>query len=237
MMGGLYDVVISNGIGNLLSGADATLLSNGQGDTLFGGVSGSTLISTNGSAVASYSATGVVVNLQAGEATYGASLADTLIGINKIALNGSEETLIAGNEGGQIMLASPADNTLVGNGQTKISYVNAQSNIVLDLGAGLAGLNGVNDTLIGVTWAEVDGSNETLTGGNGVDELVSVGNNNIMIAGRGAEYLLSSGYGDTLIGGSGSNTLTETGSGNTLIGGSGESTLTSNGGNLSLIHI
>lgn len=238
MYADVANTVISSGSNaRLFSNANDVFISSGANATLFGHLGSNTLISSNGDAVASYSATsGLVIDLDAGVAKDASGHSDTLIGINDIdVVGGGNNTLIA-HSGAMKIAASPADNTLVGSlGRTKVSYRTTKTGVVLDIGAQLIFLNGARDVLIGISRAELWGNLNALIGASGVDEISAFGNSNTLIAGSGAEYLASSGQGNTLIGGSGSSTLTSRGGGNTLIGGSGLTTLRSGGSSNTLI--
>jgi Ca2+-binding RTX toxin-like protein/subtilisin-like proprotein convertase family protein len=230
-----HSTLISSGSGDALYAATGDrVVSSGADDLLYSAPAGNTLTSTNGAAVAVYSGSGIMIDLDAGTARDQSGNVDTLVGVHKLDIAGTHETLIGRRA--DMTLTAPGGNTLIGSaGATKVSYVNgntANFDFVLDLATGEMVAGGASDTLIGITRAEVNAAYYgTLIGGDSVDELSSVGNYNTMIAGSGAEFLSSEGQGNTVIGGSGAGTLMATGSGNTLVGGSGVNTLMSSGGN------
>ena len=236
------------------NGAD-TLTAASAEDTLIGNAAGSTLIDNGGFGsgnVAAYTADNVVVDLNANTATVnGSSVSDTLVGIHAVEALGTNDTLI-GNSGfqnttltalvgGNTLIAGGAFTTLFGlaNGATLMAgsgdfgpeTLYEANNLVVNLAAGTAAVNGsgISDTLVGLQLVTISGDNSTLVGGGEGDSLTAGGANNLVIAGGGDETLTTFGETNTLVGGSGTDVLRSSGFFNTLIAGSGVNFLSSTG--------
>ena len=230
---GAYDTVLAG------SGMD-TLFSIGSLNSLVGG-SGADLLRTSGQN-------------------------DVLIagsGRQTLRSLGTANTLVAGGSA-DLLTTTGVDDSLVGNalgstldatGGVGAVAVYAIDNVTVDLGSGLARINGnsLADTITGITSAAVSGSGDTiiagaansvlsanglndkLIGGGGTNTLLASGSNDVLLAGNGVDLLSSSGIGNTLIAGSGADVLTTSGTGDLLQGGSSLDTLSSSGSGNTLV--
>jgi Ca2+-binding RTX toxin-like protein len=141
-----------------------------------------------------------------------ADVADTLIGgsgTDTLLSGGTADTLIAGS-GSDLLLSTGNGDILIGNGGgstldgaealSSLALYTA-SNIVVDLSAETAKVNGSSssDTLLGITSAEVTGAGDTLIGGNGVDNLIFSGVGETLIAGDGLTTVTDQGRNGSLI--------------------------------------
>jgi Ca2+-binding RTX toxin-like protein len=213
-------------------GSGDTLIGGAALSTFTSSAAGNTLIAGSGGAMAAYAGSNVTVDLRANQASVnGANVHDVLIGITEATV-GSDDTLIGGG-GADILISEGTGNTLIagsgrntllgdygdtlvgnGNGSTLIGQLlgdpatqafYAGSGMIVDLSAGIAGANGgaTQDTLIGITYAALAGSNSTLLGGNVSDTLVAAGSNETLIGGTAQTTLVGNGIGNTLIAGAG----------------------------------
>jgi GH24 family phage-related lysozyme (muramidase) len=249
------DVLTSAGKQNTLIavGGQDTLVSSGSNDVLFGNAAGSTLDGSNGIGVlAAYSIDDVTVDLGGGTATVnGSGISDILIGITTLTAFGTNDTLIGG-AGLTTLVGQVNGNTLVaGTGQTVAFY--RQDNVIVDLAAATATLNGASDTLVGINDVVLGGASDTAFAGGGTDTLTATGvsdtliggadpvtllaggHSNVLTAGAGATVLSSNGESNTLIAGSGTDVLSTSGLSDTLLAGSGTDTLSSDGSNNILV--
>lgn len=134
-------------------------------------------------------------------------------------LNGIDNTIVAAGSGNTLeggagvttLMSSAAGNTLIGTaGQTVADY--SGSNLTVNLQAGTATINGLatsgEDTLIGITAAQVTGLDDTLIGSDGSvlsdvglgDTLFANGSHDVLKAGSSFSTLGSNAGGNTLIG-------------------------------------
>ncbi len=243
---GVQTLSATGSLDSLMAGSGAdSLVASGTNDTLFGNATGATLNGTAGTgAVAAYAINNVAVNLASGTAAVnGASVSDTLLGINAVKVlgtgdtiiggagtetlssSGSNNTLIAGtgldtlssSGTGDVLESNASGNTLKSTGTlTVASY--ALSNATVNLATGSAKINGasIGDTLTGIKRVSVTGNDDTL------------------IAGAGAEVLAANGSGNTLIGGTGADTFVSNAAGNTLEAGTGAATASYAANNLTV---
>lgn len=207
-----------------------TLISTGTNDTLIGSENGTTLIGSGTNATALYQTSGTTVDLRAGIAgRLGTDFAtDVLIGITNvvaaaddiiivgsddntytITAAGSNDTLIAGAARG-VLIDTGSSDTLVGSGTgstldasqgsgSLVTYT--KNNVVVDLSANTAYVNGssLNDVLIGVHAVSASGTNDTLIGGGADTTLIGNTTGNTLIGGSGQatiEYTIDNVYVD-----------------------------------------
>jgi Ca2+-binding RTX toxin-like protein len=225
------------GIGTAAAfGQGDTLIGSSAATTLIGDASGNTLIAGTGATTAAYALDNVTVDLGAERASVnGSSAADTLIGIRAASVFGSNDTLLAGS-GPEVLSSGGSNNTLIadsavdtltssGTGDTLIGNAAGSTldgsngigtvaaygldNIIVNLAAGSAGVNGATagDTLTGITAAAVSGANDTLIGDANGDTLGASGSNNTVIGGAGDDTFLVNGGTDTFVGGGGSDSF------------------------------
>jgi len=224
-------------------------LVSGMHDTLTGGTVASTL-SSNGSFNTIIAGNGADVLSSTGldDTLVGGSGVDTLSssGLYNTLVSGSGANLLISGGTGDILIGNAAGSTLDGTNGSNVFADYALDNVVVDLTAGTAAINGssVSDTLLGIAMAMASGQNDTLIGGAAPTTLSSNGNGNTLIAGAGettALYALNdftvdisassatvngSGIADTLVG---ITLAVVAGANDTLIGGGGADTLISAG--------
>jgi Ca2+-binding RTX toxin-like protein len=212
--GGALEALTASGSGDTLiassAGGDLLQVLSGGSDTLVASVGGNTLIGGSGSSLADYIGSGIVVNLAAGTAGNG-SATDSLSGIRRVTVAGSNDTVIA-DGGTDTLAASGSSDTLIGGsgtatlmggvggdtleagtGKAIADYVAA--GVTMNLASGTATLNGASDTLIGITNAVASGSGATLVAGSGTDTLTASGGGSTLVAGAGTDRLVDTGTG------------------------------------------
>nr|WP_311985852.1 hypothetical protein [Bradyrhizobium canariense] len=219
------DVFIATNFGaaGFLNASSNNVGNNGSFNQ-FEGLGGNDAITGNGSTRIIYSsaAAGVTINMAAGTATGGASIgSDTFTGVNSATGSQFADTYDAsGFVGGVGAFNSGSFNlfegiggndTITGNGSTRIAYTQAASGVSVDLSTGNAhsiaasdgaGI-GVDNILGGVNSVQGSNFNDIITGGTG---------NEFLFGGTGV---------DTLNGGGGNDTLTGQGGNDALDGGTG----------------
>jgi Ca2+-binding RTX toxin-like protein len=211
-----------------------TALNIGNNGTFnqFEGIGGNDSITGNGNTRLIYSSAigGVNVNMLAGTATGDASVGtDTFNGVNSVFGSNLADTYIAtgftidtgpfGSGNFNIFEGQGGNDTITGNGNTRVSYTNAAAAVTVDLSQNTAhgtaggdvanvgtdtitgGVNSVqgsnfNDTLIG------GAANESFFGGSGIDA-INAGGGNDQITGQAGN--------DTIDGGAGSDIAIYTG--------------------------
>jgi Ca2+-binding RTX toxin-like protein len=264
---GVQTLSATGSLDSLVAGSGADLLvASGTNDTLFGNAAGATLNGTAGTgAVAAYAINNVTVNLAAGTAAVnGASVGDTLLGINAakvlgtgdaiiggagaetLSSSGSNNTLIAGtgldtlssSGTGDVLESNASGNALKSTGTlTVASY--ALSNAAVNLATGSAKINGasIGDTLTGIKRASVTGNDDTLTAGAGAEVLAVNGSGNTLIGGTGADTFVSNAGGNTLEAGTGAATASYTANNLTVNLATGAATISGSGVSDTLVGI
>ncbi|MEH2536613.1 MULTISPECIES: beta strand repeat-containing protein [unclassified Bradyrhizobium] len=181
----------------------------------FEGLGGDDTITGNGNTqVAFFNATGnVSVDLQAGSATGDASVGhDTFIGVNSVIGSIFNDTYVATGFTGTSAAGSfgtfnqfkgqGGDDTITGNGNTRIVFSNATGGVTVDLATGNVNGNASvgHDTITGGVNG-VFGSNfgDTLTGSSGNDFLNGNGGNDTINGGGGADNLFGGVGADTFV--------------------------------------
>ncbi|MEN2470076.1 calcium-binding protein [Burkholderia sp. GS2Y] len=217
---GVGDTLIANGGHDVLraGSTNATLASNAAGNTLIG---------SSASTVAYYGGNGVTVNLVDQVAgVNGATVSDTLVGIQVAQAGGAGDTLYGGS-GSSTLISNGAGNTLIAGTNRTVAWY-AESGMAVNLSNGVASANSGNttDRLIGMMAGGVSGANDTLIGG--------AAGGNFLIAKGSNDTLIAFGSGNTLIGASSTDTLITNAAGNTLEGGAGAATAVYTGDNLAV---
>ncbi|MFB9224975.1 hypothetical protein [Paracoccus cavernae] len=232
--GNNHDVLIGNGVANLLAGGagNDTLTGGAGNDTLDGGAGNDVLDGGAGIDTVRFSGNGAVtVNLNLGTAQNTGQGIDRLVGIEGV-LGGGGNDRITGNAGANI-LGGGAGNDRLDGGAGNDTLDGGLGNDVIDGGAGVdtiifntTGNVAVN---LGVTVAQATGQGqdiirniENATGGSGNDRLSGSGGANILQGGAGN---------DTLNGGAGNDVLSGGAGNDRLIGGTGNDTLGGGAGN------
>ena len=212
---------------------DDVLTGGGGDDVLFGDLGADVLDGGAGFDTAAFSQR-VVVDLQAGTAVEGESLADTLVSIERILGSGNDD-LIRGSVRADVLVGADGDDLLQGlagddvlnggSGLDTADFSGAAVGLTIDLNLTTAQDTAVGrDTLIAV---------EGLIGSAHNDLLIGDAAANTFVAGDGQDWLITNGGGDTLQGGAGHDSLwggdgddiIEGGVGNdTLFGGAGADT-------------
>jgi VCBS repeat-containing protein len=206
------DTYVATGYG--VSGA--LNVGNNQAFNQFEGMAGNDSIAGNGNTRIIYaSATdGVTINLVAGTATGGASVgSDTFTGINSATGSNSADVYDATGFTGtpsfgtfNLFEGLGGNDTITGNGNTRIAYSQAAAGVTVDLSAGTAhgtaagnGANVGTDTITGGV-NSVQGSNfaDVITGGSG---------NETFFGGGGSDAINGGGGNDTITGGVGNDII------------------------------
>lgn len=191
-------------------GAGDTLIGGSGATTLYSNAAGNTLIAGTGQTVAAFELDDVTVDLSSGTAQVnGSSVGDTLIGVASVIVSGSGDILIGGSGndtlasdgGGNTLIAGSGLDVLISVGEGDTLYGNAAGsrldatngsevvaayatdNLIIDLSAGTARVNGASafDTLVGVTEAAVLGTSDTLIAGLGDETLFGGGGANTFV--------------------------------------------------------
>jgi Ca2+-binding RTX toxin-like protein len=153
-------------------------------------------------------ASGISVDMAAGTVSGDASIGtDTLISVESVRGTNFEDIYVAaGFNGASADLPNgtsfnefegmAGDDTITGNGNTRISYVSATAGVTVDLAAGTSVGNASvgTDTFTGVSRARGSNFNDTIFGD---------GNNNVLDGQGGSDVLGGRGGNDTLTGGGG----------------------------------
>jgi VCBS repeat-containing protein len=190
----------------------------------FEGIGGNDTITGNGNTRIIYSsaAAGVTIHLTAGTATGDASVgSDSFTAVNSATGSAFADTYDAsGFVGGVGAFNSGSFNlfegiggndTITGNGNTRIAYTQAASAVSVDLSTGNAHSIAASDGAgIGI---------DTILGG--VNSVQGSNFNDVISGGSGNEFFFGGTGNDTLNGGGGSDTLTGQGSNDALDGGTG----------------
>jgi len=268
---GIRNVIGGSGDDVILGDANANNLYGGDGnDLLAGGPGDDRLDGGNGLDRASYlqATTGITVELAAGTVTVGTST-DTLRSIELVRGSDFDDSYNAAGFGAASANAGSSgdfnefegrggSDTITGNGNTRISYINATAGVDVNLGTGVATGDGSvgTDTILGgvnaVRGSQFDdiirgsAGNDTLEGLDGNDQLGGGSGDDVLNGGAGFDTAL---YGlagasvnvnlaaGTATGAGGNDTLISieavTGSAfnDTLIGNNVDNTLNGNDGN------
>lgn len=206
------DTFVSTGFG--LPGA--LNIGNNQNFNQFEGLGGNDVITGNGNTRLVYAnaAAGVTINLQAGNVVGGdASVGtDTFVGVN--GANGSNlaDTFDAIGFTGVTSAGSfgnfnffeglGGDDTIKGNGNTRISYSQSGAGVTVNLQTGTASGSAIGtDTIIGA------GSVNAVTGSGQIDTITGDGFSNFIDGGAGADIINGGGGVDALTGGAGDDSI------------------------------
>ncbi|MGI9216741.1 MAG: beta strand repeat-containing protein [Hydrogenophaga sp.] len=182
---------------------------------------------------------GINVNLAAGvvvgDATYIGT--DTLSSVEMVRGTGLADTFNATGFSGASANAGSSgtfnefegmggNDTIIGNGDTRISYSRSSTGVNVNLGTGTAsdGFGGV-DSFTGVSRARGSNFNDTLTGAGGAEKFEGRDGNDTINGGDGNDTLDGGNGNDTLLGGNGNDLLLGGAGADTLIGGSGNDTM------------
>ncbi|RZN13007.1 hypothetical protein CWO91_01215, partial [Bradyrhizobium genosp. SA-3] len=186
----------------------------------FEGLAGNDTITGNGSTRIIYaSATdAVTINLQAGTATGGSSIgADTYTGVNSATGSNQADTYNAATFVGlfgtfNLFEGLLGNDTITGNGNTRVSYSQASGGVSVDLSTGaVSGAAGADVITGGVN--SVQGSNlaDTLVGSSNDEYFVGGGGADTISAGGGNDGITGQGGNDTIDGGAGTDMVIFTG--------------------------
>jgi Ca2+-binding RTX toxin-like protein len=225
--GAVADTLAGLGGDDLLRGMDGEDLLQGQAgaDTLDGGAGDDTLDGGAGFDLADYAGagSGVVVDLDLGEAMDGGGGFDALSGIEAVRGSSFEDWLRGGMGDETFLLSAGADTIDGGEGFDTLSLASSAAPVFVDLEAGIA-LGGMEiagiEALIGSGFADIllgDGQanrlqggagNDVLSGGAGNDTLEGGAGNDTMSGGAGSDTYLVEQAGDVVIERSGGGTDT-----------------------------
>ncbi|WP_128935729.1 VCBS domain-containing protein [Bradyrhizobium zhanjiangense] len=178
----------------------------------FEGLAGNDTITGNGNTRIIYaSATdAVTINLQAGTATGGSSIgADTYTGVNSATGSNQADTYNAATFVGlfgtfNLFEGLLGNDTITGNGNTRVSYSQASGGVSVDLSTGaVSGAAGADVITGGVN--SVQGSNlaDTLVGSSNDEYFFGGGGADTISAGGGNDGITGQGGNDTIDGGAG----------------------------------
>jgi VCBS repeat-containing protein len=204
----------------------ASALNIGNNGTFnqFEGIGGNDTVIGNGNTRLIYSSAtgGVSINMQTGTATGDASVGtDTFTGVNSVTGSNLADTYVAtGFVGGvgafnngtfNLFEGLGGNDTITGNGNTRIAFASAAAAVTVDLSLGTAhGIAGGDVAAVGT---------DTITGG--VNSVQGSNFNDTLIGGAGNESFLGGSGNDTISGGGGSDTITGQGGNDTIDGGAG----------------
>ncbi|WP_276017372.1 VCBS domain-containing protein [Bradyrhizobium sp. C-145] len=178
----------------------------------FEGLAGNDTITGNGNTRIIYAsaADAVTINLQAGTATGGSSIgADTYTGVNSATGSNQADTYNAATFVGlfgtfNLFEGLLGNDTITGNGNTRVSYSQASGGISVDLSTGaVSGAAGADVITGGVN--SVQGSNlaDTLVGSSNDEYFFGGGGADTISAGGGNDGITGQGGNDTIDGGAG----------------------------------
>jgi len=245
-----------DGVDELFGGADDDTLDGGFGDDqlyggmgddwLHGGAGADTLVGGDGTDMADYGGTanGLTASLATPAANTGDASGDTYQSIEGLAgsthddqLSGNDEdnTLI-GRAGDDILDGGLGDDLLIGGagadtldggiGSDTASYLNAESDVSVDLGAGI-GTEGeaLGDTLTSIENLVGSQFFDTLRGDDADNRIEGFGGDDRLYGGAGNDYLDGGSYADRLYGGAGDDELHGGSGQDRLLGGDGNDLL------------
>src|SRR5262245_25318224 len=214
--GGVNNIVGSQFADTLLGSANAEVFDGRAGDDLINGRGGfDTAIYGNDPAVTSGISVDMAAGIVTGDATVGT---DTLRAIESVrGTNFADSYDATGGDGpgGNPGFGEPGalnignngtfnefeglggDDTIIGNGNTRIGFLNATGGVAVDLAAGTATGNSSvgTDTFTGVANVRGSGFADTISGNAGNNGLDGQGGNDT-INGRGGNDLMTGGAGD-----------------------------------------
>jgi Ca2+-binding RTX toxin-like protein len=210
---GIVNVIGGSGDDVILGDSQANELFGGDGNDLLGGGPGDDLLDGgNGLDRAGYAqaTAGITVALAAGLVTVGAST-DTLRSIELVRGSDFDDTYDAtGFDGTSTNAGSNGtfnefegrggDDTITGNGNTRVSYVNATAGVTVNLGAGTA----TGDASVGTD--TILGGVNAVRGSQFNDDLRGTGGNDTLEGQDGDDFLGGGPGDDTLNGGAGFDT-------------------------------
>ncbi|MCS3765091.1 VCBS domain-containing protein [Bradyrhizobium centrosematis] len=208
------------GAAGFQNGASNNVGNNGNFNQ-FEGLAGNDTITGNGNTRIIYSSAvdAVTINLQAGTATGGGSIGtDSYVGVNSATGSNLDDTYNATGFTGVTTAGSfgtfnlfeglLGNDTITGNGNTRVSYSQAGGGVSVDLSTGIVsgaagadvitgGVNSVQgsnqaDTLVG-------GSNNEFFFGGGGGDTISAGGGNDGITGQGGDDLIDGGAGTDMV--------------------------------------
>ncbi|MBR1212046.1 VCBS domain-containing protein [Bradyrhizobium sp. JYMT SZCCT0180] len=217
------DVFVATGFG--IVGA----LNVGNSGTFnqFEGLGGNDTITGNGNTRLAYNnaTDGVSINLQAGTTSGNSSVGnDTFTGVNSVNGSNFGDTYVAtgfvgiGNTGTFNQFEGlGGDDTITGNGSTRISYSQSSAGISVTLTGGAGTATGTaigTDTFTGVNSVQGSNSVDTITGGNDNEFFFGGGGGDTINAGDGNDGIAGQGGSDIIDGGAGTDLVTFTGAQN-----------------------
>jgi Ca2+-binding RTX toxin-like protein len=216
---------------DILEGADDfdTLIGGDGNDTLVGGKGADILDGGNDHDVASYlgSTAGVSIDLNAGTASGGDAVGDTLTSIEDLHGSGYDDVLIGnsannnlqaffgndrleGREGNDSLVGGEGGDILDGGaGIDSVRYSTSSAAVDVDLSTGLgAGGDAAGDVLSGIEWVfgsaygdhlHGDDGDNLLNGSDGNDDVEGGGGNDTLYGGPGADALNGGDGDDTAV--------------------------------------
>jgi VCBS repeat-containing protein len=212
------------GAAGFQNGATNNVGNNGNFNQ-FEGLAGNDTITGNGNTRIIYSSAvdAVTINLQAGTATGGSSIGtDSYVGVNSATGSNLNDTYNAAGFTGVTSAGSfgtfnlfeglLGNDTITGNGNTRVSYSQASGGVSVDLSTGIvSGAAGADVITGGVN--SVQGSNQvdTLTGGSNNEFFFGGGGGDTINAGGGNDGITGQGGDDVIDGGTGTDMVTFSG--------------------------
>ncbi|CAN7756272.1 VCBS domain-containing protein [Bradyrhizobium sp. LjRoot220] len=192
----------------------------------FEGLGGNDAITGNGNTRLIYSgaADAVTINLLAGTATGGSTIgSDTFVGVNSATGSNSNDTYNAAGFTGITSAGSfgtfnlfeglAGDDTITGNGNTRVSYSQAGGGGVnVSLASGVvSGVAGADFITGGVNSVQSTNQVDILTGGSSDESFFAGGGGDTINAGDGNDGITGQGGSDTIDGGNGTDMVSFTG--------------------------
>ncbi|SDK25260.1 MULTISPECIES: VCBS domain-containing protein [Bradyrhizobium] len=193
----------------------------------FEGLGGNDTITGNGNTRVIYSSAtgGVTINMQAGTATGDASVGtDSFTGVNSATGSSFADTynaagfvggVGANNTGNFNLFEGLAGNdTITGNGNTRIAYTQATAAVTVNLATGTASGDtsvGTDTITGGVNSVQGSNFNDTLIGGAGNEQFFGGGGNDNISTGGGNDQITGQAGNDTIDGGTGTDIAFYTG--------------------------
>ncbi|HKA78433.1 MAG TPA: calcium-binding protein [Xanthobacteraceae bacterium] len=214
--GGVNNIVGSQFADTLLGSANAEVFDGRAGDDLINGRGGfDTAIYGNDPAVTSGISVDMVAGIVTGDATVGTDTLRAIESVRGTNFADSYDSTGGDGPGGNPGFGEPGalnignngtfnefeglggDDTIIGNGNTRIGFLNATGGVAVDLAAGTAtGNSSVGaDTFTGVANVRGSGFADTISGNAGNNVLDGQGGNDT-INGRGGNDAMTGGAGD-----------------------------------------
>jgi VCBS repeat-containing protein len=185
----------------------------------FEGLGGNDTITGNGNTRLIYSSAtgGVTVNLLAGTVTGDASVGtDTFTGVNSVTGSNFADSYVAtgfavatGVFGGgnfNLFEGLGGNDTITGNGNTRIAYASAAAAVTVDLSLGTAHGTAGGD-VAGVGTDTITGGVNSVQGSNFADTIIGGSGNEIFFGGSGNDTISAGGGSDTISGQGGNDTI------------------------------